>query len=127
MTAGDGTDEVDGTGNKLGMCQQEDPDRRCLSTGECRRCKFVSGTGLNRYEGCEITSGIPICDANKDTTAVEYDTSDYLTGSESTYAPEAGNAHLKNPNCVKCKKAGKTKLFVIHFYCMKYLRPTLRW
>ena len=87
------------------MCQQEDPDRRCLSTGECRRCKFVAGTGL--YEGCEITSASPICDADSDSAKVEYATSDYLTGSESTYAPEAGDAHLKNPNCVQCKKAGK--------------------
>ena len=120
MTTGDGTDEVDDTGDKVGMCQQEDSHRRCLSTGECRRCKFVAGTGLNRYEGCEITSGAPICDANNDTTAVEYDTSAYLTGTTSTYAPEAGNAHLKNPDCVKCKQAGKNQLFVIHFYSMEY-------
>ena len=99
------------------MCQQEDPNRRCLSTGECRRCKFVAGTGFNTYEGCVITSSTPICDADSDTTAVEYATSDYLTGTISTYAPEAGNAHLKTPNCVECKMAGKFQPMHSTFYC----------
>ena len=107
---GDGTDEVDGSGNKVGMCQQEDSDRRCLSTGECRRCKFVAGTGLNRYEGCVITSDAPICDANASTDEVEFATDNYLAGT----TPNPGHypdgtgymEHSLTPNCVKCKKKG---------------------
>ena len=93
------------------MCRQEDVNRRCLSTGECRICKFVEATAL--YEGCDITSTTPICDADETTTKVNYDTDDYLAGNTSMYAPEAGVAHLETPKCVACKKAGNMHPSVI--------------
>ena len=81
------------------MCQKHDTNRRCLSTGECRRCKYVStdsdGTTVNRYEGCEgITSATPICDANGDTAIIDFATADYVSPTQ-------------NPSCAKCTKAGK--------------------
>ena len=90
---GDGYDETGG------MCQKHDSNRRCLSTGECRRCKYVTedsaGTTVNRYEGCEgITSTSPICDANGDTTTIDFATANY-------------DSATQNPSCVKCKKIGK--------------------
>ena len=113
----DGTAQVQGDGTDGHMCQVEDSNRRCLSTGECRRCKFIEtsldGTASNKYEGCVITSDTPICDANKGTTnVVEYAKSKYKEGDRSTYAPEAGTAHLLTPECVKCKKQGKICLHV---------------
>ena len=51
-----------------GMCQKEDPTRKCLSSGECRACKLI-GT---KYEGCDITTGLPICDADRNTTEVDF-------------------------------------------------------
>ena len=99
------------------MCQKEVSSRRCLSTGECRRCKFVemslARAAVNKYEGCEITSTTPICDANSATPdVIEYAMSDYTDGNVSVPIPEAGVAHLLIPDCVKCKQSGK---FVISY------------
>ena len=81
------------------MCEKEDATRKCLSTGECRLCKFVTvdldGLSVNRYEGCSgMASTEPICDAYEDTTIIDFDTNDYT-------------AQDKIPTCVKCKKRGK--------------------
>ena len=94
----DGTSLGDGYDETGGMCQKHDSDRRCLSTGECRRCKYVTtdsaGTTVNRYEGCEgITSTSPICDGDSSTTVVDF--------AATSYDDEA-----LNPSCVKCKKIG---------------------
>ena len=98
------------------MCQKEDSDRRCLSTGECRRCKYVAGTGL--YEGCEITSGTPICDVDKTTDIVEYAVADYLTGTMPNpgfYADTTGYLdHPLVPDCAKCKMKGRCILLCAH-------------
>ena len=83
-TTGDGSTEADG------MCQQEDPTRKCISTGECRACKFVT----DKYEGCDITSLTPICDANTAVSNVQFATSDY-------------DSTALTPACVACKKLGK--------------------
>ena len=73
------------------MCQQEDSSRKCLSTGQCRACKFIT----DKYEGCSINTGLPICDADKDNDdGIDYETADY----------EADNLL---PKCVPCKKASK--------------------
>ena len=101
----DGTTKGDGTPETGGMCQQQDATRKCLSTGECRLCKFVTedldGTTVNRYEGCGgITSAAPICDADADTTIIEFDNSDYDDSN-------------KIPTCRVCKKKG-TDRFAIH-------------
>ena len=79
ITPGDGSDETDG------MCQKEDPNRRCLSSGECRRCKLI---GI-AYEGCDSATTRPICDANANTVEIEMDYSnpDWI------------------PECVGCKNA----------------------
>ena len=83
-TTGDGSTEADG------MCQKEDSTRKCISTGECRACKFVT----DKYEGCDITSSLPICDANAAVANVQFATSDYDSAS-------------LTPACVACKKSGK--------------------
>ena len=108
---GDGSDEVDPNDStvKRGMCQQEDSTRKCLSTGECRACKFVTtsktwtlsgvqwtsadGPAVNKYEGCDIKTGTPICNADMTSTTVKFATDDY--DSDSVV-----------PNCVPCKKLG---------------------
>ena len=95
-TAGDGSTEPNG------MCQQEDPSRKCLSTSECRACKFIT----DRYEGCQITTGLPICDANKNTTGIDYATDDY-------------DADDLLPKCVPCKQMSKKHceiIFHVFFY-----------
>ena len=61
-----------------------------MSTGECRGCKLVG----NMYEGCDITTGLPICDADLDTVAVDW--TDY------------SNA-IHNARCAACTKKGKHK------------------
>ena len=81
---------------------------RCLSSGECRICKFITTSWnhgingveatVNRYEGCLITSSAPICDADKTSAdAVQFDN------------PVMQNAYGKelDPICAPCKKAGK--------------------
>ena len=85
------------------MCEKEDATRKCISTGECRLCKFVTtdldNIAVNRYEGCGgETSAEPICDADADTTFIEFATSDYT--------PQD-----KIPKCVKCKKRGKLAIY----------------
>ena len=68
----------DGYYDANGMCEKPDgTNRRCLSTGQCRRCQFVTtnseNTTVNRYEGCEgETSEEPICDAVANTTIIEF-------------------------------------------------------
>ena len=96
---GDGTpDLVDG------MCEKEDPTRKCLSTGECRLCKFVTmdldNIAVDRYEGCGgATSTEPICDADSGTTTfIEFQTADYIPTDDI-------------PKCVKCKKRGKYAIY----------------
>ena len=84
MTTGDGTTEPSG------MCQKQDPTRKCMSSGECRACKFIT----DKYEGCDITSNTPICDANTAVANVQFATSDYVS-------------KLLTPACVACKQAGK--------------------
>ena len=81
----------DGSTETNGMCEKQDATRRCLSTGECRVCKLIS----DKYEGCDITSTTPICDANTAVANVQFDTSsDYVSTS-------------LIPACVACKKAGE--------------------
>ena len=111
---GDGTgDETDAGGNAVvGMCQKEDDKRKCLSTGECRICKFVAesldGATPNEYEGCDITSDTPICDADSSDDKVQYDPPTvYDQNARSTYAPEAGDANELTPACVECRQKGK--------------------
>ena len=88
----DGTTPGDGSVEEGGMCQKIDPDLKCLSSGDCRKCSFVAAT--NRYEGCGgITSEEPICDADSQTDNIQYATSDY------------DNASL-SPACAKCTKTG---------------------
>ena len=86
-----------GTGDGLtegdGMCEQEDSARKCLSTGECRICKFVADT--SKYEGCDITSNTPICDAN----SLTMDIFEFSVADDPTLTP----------GCVACKKSGKNK------------------
>ena len=84
----DGTSTGDGSADLTnGMCEKQDTNRKCLSTGECRACKFISTS----YEGCDITSMTPICDANSGTSTVDF----------TTYADSSLTAE-----CVACKKAG---------------------
>ena len=89
----------DGYHDANGMCEKTaGTNRRCLSTGQCRRCQYVTmnsdGDSVNRYEGCEgITSAAPICDAGTTTTLIDFADADYASRSLS-------------PTCVKCKKRG---------------------
>ena len=89
----------DGYYDANGMCEKpDDTNRRCLSTGQCRRCQFVTtnseNTTVNRYEGCEgETSEEPICDAVANTTIIDFANSDYVS-------------RYQAPACVKCKKRG---------------------
>ena len=79
------------------MCQKQDSNRRCLSSGECRRCKLIGTT----YEGCNSSSTSPVCDADTDAGASGIQT-DYTDAS-------------KTPGCVQCKKAdGKCILYQIY-------------
>ena len=61
-----------------------------------------------------ITSSTPICDADKTTTGtVDFAISAYLTGEDPNadehYEDTTGyKAHPKLPDCVACKKTGKT-------------------
>ena len=82
------------------MCEKIDSTQKCLSTGECRVCQFVASNSLgsvNKYEGCDITSTSPVCDANTAESAagIQYDTNDYNV--------------THTPGCVPCKKEGKTE------------------
>ena len=84
------------------MCQKEDSTRKCLSTGECRTCKFVEagsdGIMVNRYEGCDIETGTPICDADKTTSTIEFAKEDYdLMNTQPDLLPM----------CKPCTKIGK--------------------
>ena len=80
------------------MCEKMDATRKCLSSGECRVCKFVAvnslGAAVNKYEGCDITSSTPICDANTAVANVQFATNAYDGGS-------------LTPACVQCKKMGE--------------------
>ena len=87
----DGTSTGDGSTEADGMYQKEDSTRKCLSSGECRPCKYIT----DEYEGCDITSTTPICDANTAVANIQFDTSsDYVSTS-------------LIPVCVACKKAGE--------------------
>ena len=86
---GDGSDES----SPMGMCQKiMGNTRRCLSTGECRRCQYVPDTMM--YEGCDLKSSTPICDATTaaDPPGIQFENDDY-------------DADL-TPDCVACKKIG---------------------
>ena len=118
---GDGRDEADG------MCQKvtSNPNRRCLSTGECRRCKFIEkmsgGTPDNKYEGCIISSDTPICDANASTDKIEFDVNDYKTGTTPdpgpVYPDNTGYLeHSLTPDCVKCRMEGNIQYFSCMFH-----------
>ena len=76
LTAGDGTD--------IGKCPGSFSTYKCLSTGRCNVCELISG----KAEGCDITSTIPVCDADKDSLH----TQDSATG--------------KVAQCVACTKSG---------------------
>ena len=96
-TIGDGSSEP-----STAMCQKEDPLRKCLSTGECRSCKFVEarsdGMMVNRYEGCDIKTGAPICDADKSSDSIQFAKADYdLDNTQPTLLPA----------CAACKKMGR--------------------
>ena len=56
----------------------------CLSTGECAVCGFISA---GKYEGCDLTTTMPVCDQNSATSDID------MTGS--------------SPMCVGCKKDGE--------------------
>ena len=112
---GDGVFRSIGDGTIKGNCP-DDPSGpaermtslRCLSSGECRICKFIKTSWnhgindvdatVNRYEGCVITSSAPICDANKLTAnAVEFDNA----------VMEGAYGEDLDPICAPCKQAGK--------------------
>ena len=109
------------------MCQQEDSTRRCLSTGECRACKFVAtsktwtlsgvvwtpadGPAVSKYEGCDINTTTPICNADMYSSDVKFAMDDY----------EPDNLI---PKCVPCKKVGMC-IGLNNFKFCKYSRTVL--
>ena len=70
-----------GDGTTQGICLSN----KCLSSGACNVCGFISGT----HQGCDSLSTAPICDADSTTTGIQ----DSATG--------------KVAQCVSCKKSGK--------------------
>ena len=83
------------------MCQKHNSALNCLSTGECKICKFVDAT--DKYEGCDISSATPICDGDSATASVD------LVYSNAS----------KTPGCKACKTLGKSK-FIAHIRTVKY-------
>ena len=79
------TDGAPGDGTTIGKCPSAYSTYRCLSTGECKECKLISGLA----EGCDIHSSTPVCDADSTSPAIE------------------DSAIEKISHCVGCKKSGK--------------------
>ena len=101
----------DGSSDPDGMCEKVDPTRKCLSSGECRICKFVPtnsiGVTVNKYEGCDITSYSPICDANTAVSGVQYSRFDYDA--------------VLTQGCVPCTSTGKAGVvFDLHKSIAEY-------
>ena len=95
---GDGTQEGNCPTDTFTATGEDEPCRahlRCLSSGECRICKFLTHptTGAKTYEGCVITSMEPICDADRTSDTIEVTDMDYM------------NADL-DAKCKACKKSG---------------------
>ena len=78
----DGTTPGDGT--TLGTCPSHYNSYKCLSTGSCNVCGFVSGT----HQGCDASSTTPICDADSTMPGIQ----DSATGQVA--------------QCVACKMSG---------------------
>ena len=51
----------------IGKCPTTPSGLKCLSTGECNVCKLINGN----YEGCDVTSSTPVCDADASTSAID--------------------------------------------------------
>ena len=79
------TDGIPGDGKTIGDCPSAYTTYKCLSTGECKECKLISGFA----EGCDIHSSTPVCDADSTSLAIE------------------DSAIEKVSHCVGCKKSGK--------------------
>ena len=73
-----------GDGQTIGICPSHYSNYRCLSTGACNVCGFISGT----HQGCDALSTVPICDADSTTSGIQDSATD------------------KVAQCVACKKSG---------------------
>ena len=76
-TTGDGTD--------IGKCPSSQSTYKCLSTGECNVCGYISGVA----QGCDVLSAAPVCDEDASTTEIE------------------DSASGKVAKCTACTKSGK--------------------
>ena len=82
-----------GDGTNIGICPSHYSNYRCLSTGSCNVCGFISGV----HQGCDALSTEPICDADSTTSGIQ------------------DSAVEKVAQCVGCKKSGKyTKLIILY-------------
>ena len=84
------TSQTAGDGTTIGHCPVSPSGLRCLSSKECRICKWISPN----YEGCDVTSNTPVCDSANDDSVV-------TTGMATSDDP------AKTAQCVGCKKSGK--------------------
>ena len=82
------TDQATGDGTDIGFCPTSPAGLRCLSSKECRICKWISPN----YEGCDVTSVTPVCDSDADDSVV---TTGILTSDDPA----------KPAQCVGCKQS----------------------